>query len=138
MGAQCAVDHSAPRPRRDQATLIMKAVFTLLSLALVVFAAGLEDSGQDAALKTFSGTELLQREAREAEARKKKKNGNNGKKKKQNHSRKSNNKGRKNKGNAKKNEGNGRRKGRRNGKKKMNNGNQKRKGKKPIGRNKLI
>ena len=44
--AQCAVDHSALRPRRDQGTSIMKAVFTLLSLALVVFAAGLEDNGQ--------------------------------------------------------------------------------------------
>ena len=84
---------------------------------------------------------MLQREAREAEARKKKKNGNSGRKKKKNQTRKSNNKGKKNKGgkgNAKKNEGNGRRKGRRNGKKKKNKGNQKRRGKKPIGRNTLI
>merc|ERR1712099_130522 len=127
MGAQCAVDHSAPRPRRDPASSIMKAVFTLFSLALVVLAAGLEDNGQDASLKTFSGTELLQREAREGEARKKKKNGNNGKKKKHNQTRKSNNKGKKNKGgkgNAKKNEENGRREGSTNGKKKKNKRNQ--------------
>ena len=81
---------------------------------------------------------MLQREAREAEARKKKKNGNNdGRKKKKNPSRKGNKAGRKHnggKGNAKKNEENGRRAGRRNGKKKKNNGNQKRRGKKLRGR----
>ena len=82
---------------------------------------------------------MLQREAREAEARKKKKNVNNSRKKKQNQSPKGNNKVRKiknkgGKGNAKKNEGNEGRKGRRNGKKKKNNRNQKRRGKKLRGR----
>ena len=88
-------------------------------------------------MKTFSDAELLQREAREAEARKKKKNGNkDGRKKKKNPSRKGNKAGRKHnggKGNAKKNKGNGDGRKRRRGRGKKNK-NSKSRGKKPRGR----
>ena len=79
---------------------------------------------------------MLQREAREAEARKKKNNGSSGRKKRRNQSGKGKGNGKKNKGkgNLRKNKGNGRRRGRKN----KNKSNSKQRGKKPIGRNTLI